>query len=247
MSSQLPSPHEIDRWQPPSLQHIVGCDELKSVLYEFVRHSGQGPNLLISGESGTGKTASVHAFFRTLNCPQQTGEPPMPCGECPDCLNFDVRDPDEGLFAIVRPRVLRYDREPLHYQPVNCGAVTEAELRQVLQKSRDYEGHLFIYLDEVHRIVRRKMDHLLLKPLEELNAVWIASSARTDELDPMFVRRFPIRISSSLPNERELTEFLADRCHEWGIVPHDPETLLLLARRSRQVVSECTVSAAAGD
>jgi SpoVK/Ycf46/Vps4 family AAA+-type ATPase len=81
------------------------------------------------------------------------------------------------------------------------------------------------------------MDHLLLKPLEEMDALWIASTARPEELDPMFLRRFAAHVSTALPARAELVKFLVDRCHDWTITVDDHDTLELVARRSQCVTA----------
>jgi SpoVK/Ycf46/Vps4 family AAA+-type ATPase len=82
------------------------------------------------------------------------------------------------------------------------------------------------------------MEHLLLKPLEELDALWIASSARPGDLDKMFLRRFSAKLSTSLPTQAELAEFLATRCDDWNIAVDSPDTFGLLARRSKLVTAK---------
>ena len=239
MNNKVPSPREIERRFPPTLKDVIGCRDLKKVLINHLHNEGRGTNVLVSGGTGTGKTATIKAYVRTLNCPHAAGQPPAPCGTCEDCKHFDVRVPQDGLFAILSKRVMCEGKEPFNYCPVDCAAVSESQIKDILLNVMQSAGNYVIFLDEVHRIVGRKMDHLLLKPLEELDAVWIASSARNDGLDPMFLRRFAARVSTSPPTEEELATFLADRCREWQIVPDDPATVALLARRSKQVTAEC--------
>ncbi len=78
------------------------------------------------------------------------------------------------------------------------------------------------------------MDEKLLKPVEELGFMWLASSATTEGLEKMFLNRF-IKISTSLPERDELAIWLAQRCREWGISWDSHETLLRLAERSDRV------------
>lgn len=78
------------------------------------------------------------------------------------------------------------------------------------------------------------MDQLLLKPLEELDCVFIASSVHTDELDPMFLRRFAAKVSTSAPTEKELAFFIAGRCRAWSIEYDSLSTVELLVDRSER-------------
>lgn len=93
MSNSNITPGQIERCVPDNLTEIAGCEELKAVLVAQLRLNGQGPNILISGESGTGKTSAVKAFVRTLNCPNRSGDIPVPCGVCEDCKRLDVLQP----------------------------------------------------------------------------------------------------------------------------------------------------------
>jgi len=232
----LPTPRDIERWVPANLNEVVGCADLKAHFFDQIRLDARGVNTLVRGEPGTGKTASVKAFVRSLMCPNLDDTTFLPCGSCSTCLNFDVRFSDEGLFAIAQPRV-SHGKDPLNFFPINCGVVTETELKKILSGRAEYTGRFLIYLDEVHRIVRRQMDHLLLKPLEEMDALWIASSAQPDELGGMFLRRFSAHLSTTLPALQELTEFLDARCKDWQIAVDDAATLTLLARRSGRITA----------
>lgn len=94
---------------------------------------------------------------------------------------------------------------------------------------------IVIYLDEVQRLVRGKMDHMLLKPLEDWKAIWIASSATVGELEPMFQKRFPCRVATALPQADELVRFLQKRMEAWGIACDDASTLEVLSMRARNI------------
>ena len=204
-------------------------------------------NTLVSGDSGTGKTAAVKAFVRSLMCPHRDVDTGTPCGKCQACMTFDVRYDSTGLFAYLQERA-KGTGQPVHFNPINCGEVTET-LRTILTERHDYEGRYVIYLDEVHRLMRRKMEHMLLVPLQEMDALWVASSAMSSELDSMFRRRFSAKLSTTLPDMPALIEFLRERCQHWRVsVDDDPGTFALLAQRSRRITSEAIgrIAVAAG-
>jgi AAA+ superfamily predicted ATPase len=94
-------------------------------------------------------------------------------------------------------------------------------------------------LDECHLLAINRLDEWLLSPLENANITWIAMTASPGQLDPMFVRRFSLRESTSLPSKQELANFLADRCREFQLGVDDASTLGLLAKLSHQRPSEC--------
>jgi|LSQX01.3.fsa_nt_gb replication-associated recombination protein RarA len=238
MDTNLPTPREIEMWVTPTLNHVIGCEGLRAHCHDLLRVAGFGPNTFVFGDPGTGKTACIKAYVRTLRCQKKEPDKWIPCGFCESCKEFDVRYSDEGLFATLRHRVLVDGADPLHYYPINCGKISESELRRIIDDVPQWTGLVLIWLDEVHRIVRRGMDHLLLKPLEELNAVWIASTAHPKELDRMFKRRFAAKVRTTLPTLTELVSFLKDRCDEWGIRPDSEETLQLAARRAKLVTAD---------
>lgn len=244
MTAQPLRPHDIERWVPQSLQDIVGCDNLKAVLTDMIAANGFSPNLLVNGAAGTGKTSSIKATVRTLMCARRGGDTQLPCGECDSCRFFDARYPDQGLFEVLRAS--RQGVSPIHYFPVNCGEITESELRELVRDTRSQYGLVIIYLDEVHRIVRRQMDHLLLKPLEEHPAVWIASSASLKDLSVMFKRRFTVRVATTSPTFHELVGFLEARCRGWQLNVDSRDTLGLIAQLSRLIPSRAIGALAIG-
>jgi len=52
---------------------------------------------------------------------------------------------------------------------------------------------------------------MLLKPIEETNYTWIASSTTKKGLNPTFVSRFKIKIKTELPSLGGLARWLDDR------------------------------------
>lgn len=240
------TPREIERWIPANLNQVVGCDKLKRLFFDQLRQGGCGVNTFVTGESGSGKTSTVKAFVRSLRCPNLDMDKLLPCEQCEVCITFDVRFSEYGLFPLLN--IWTQEREPINYFPVNCGEVTESMLRDIVNAATQCNGRIVIYLDEVHRLVRRRMDHALLIPLEEADAVWIASTAYPRELDEMFHRRFAAKVNTTLPDSPELVAFLQERCREWGIDVDAQSTLESLARRSRRVPSAAisVIAVAAG-
>jgi len=198
-----------------------------------IRVHGQLTNTLIKGPSRSGKTASIKLFIKSLFCAQRDATTLNPCGECALCVQDIATHGHAGFFAefddAAEGRAI-----PLHYLPVDCPRISEARLRDTLQDLRDFDGIRIVYLDEVHRLVERKMDHMLLKPLEERDFLWIASSAVTTGLEQMFINRFATRLRTALPSRDELAVFLGLRCNAWSI-DWEPDSILRLAERANQV------------
>jgi len=226
------SPREIETWIPQSLSQIVGCRDVKLHFENMLRLGRRGQNTMVTGPSRTCKSATVKAYIRAEMCPHRDPQSLKPCGKCSTCIDLDIRKREEGLYAILRSRVMRDNLEPLFWYPINCGMITEAGLREVLEDIPDQEGRTIIHLDETHRLVRRHMDHLLLVPLDQYDVQWIATTAHPNELDPMFRNRFTAKLATTLPTEAELVAFLADRCGDWEINFECQDTLRIVARRS---------------
>lgn len=242
-SNQLITAREIERWIPQNLQQVAGCQTLVEELEMRIRAGSDASNLLVTGPPGTGKTSAIKTAIRTWKCRRRPVDSLVPCEQCRSCESRDPRFPDLGLFAYTADDVGEPGVEPFHFCPVDCSHVTESSLKEVVFDLRSYSGTIVVYLDEVHRLKRSKMEHLLLKPLEEMDVVWIASSAHTDELDEMFIRRFSSLVTTEYPSTEELVLFLTARCQEWNLniggsaTPAD--TLLLLAQKSQRNVSAC--------
>jgi hypothetical protein len=93
-------------------------------------------------------------------------------------------------------------------------------------------------------LVRRGIDEMLLKPIEDYPAIWMASSAvlkkeninDTHKLEKMFQNRFDYRLETELPERKEMLKWLIDRCKLLGLQAETPEaTLQRLMERSNRV------------
>lgn len=224
---------EIQQWIPKSLNEIVGNEELVEHFENGLAVGGVMPNTLITGESRSGKTSGVKAFIRALFCRNRATGSFDACGVCVNCQADVGRYEQTGVF--VQATMMESNQKQVrHFLPIDCAKITEAILREELSDLREFSGLRIIYLDEIHRLKQRGMDELLLKPLEELNYVWIASSATVKGLEPMFLNRFLVKLHTQLPTRDALAEWLAYRCKEWGIEWDDPRTLVRLAELSNQ-------------
>lgn len=248
---------DIENNIPTRWDHITGNRNLKEHFWDMaycIQKEGhrRGFNTLITGDSRTGKTSTITLGIKTIGCSMLDFETFNPCGRCANCKakvelygndgweNFvDVFETDEASKKSVR----------FTYLPMDCTRLNEIEIENLVEKVGVDDGNIkIVYLDEVHRLVRRGLDERLLKPMETSGAIWIASSAYVKKedcgdgnddartrrsLEVMFQNRFTFRLETQKPSIDELVLWLGDRCIEWGIGVPDPEsTLERLAERS---------------
>ena len=248
---------DIERWTPSRWDQYLANQKVQEYFWDMiwcVRKEGHrsGFNMLLTGDSRCGKTSGVTLGIKALGCSNLDFETFNPCGYCSNCKAktalygndgwenwVDVFEDEEAAKKSVR----------YLYLPLDCTKLDEAEIDRVVAKVRVNDGYLkIIYLDEIHRLVRRGMDEQLLKPLETHEAIWIASSAYVKKyerddgngdgrkqicLEKMFQNRFTFRLETQKPSVQELALWLAERCEEWGIQVEDPAlTLSRLAERS---------------
>lgn len=260
MSALLSCPSKIlptpERFIPSTWEDIAGNYELKEYWIDClkgVRESGyrSGYNLLATGGSREGKTSTISFGIKALLCCDFDFQTMNPCHQCVNCTSsFYLNGTGEWNGQVDFPDFAdpKKHRTPVrfHYIPVDCSRLKEADVDGLCMKLRVDDGNLkIVYLDEVHRLVRRNMDEMLLKPLEDYHAIWIASSAvvkkdgagDSHKLDKMFQNRFSYRIQTQRPTKAKMVDWLLSRCEQFSIKLDDDaeSTISSLAERSNRV------------
>jgi|GEM_PF-1610754 len=235
---------DILRWIPPTWDHFLGNRRLKRFLKRLLLairkqiEEGQvrelnKPPFLLTGLSRSGKTAMVSFFVRCLACQLLDMETLNPCdGRCEACKQRPEVNGENGVFAYLRES----DRSVhVHLQVIDALMIEgPSELREKVRELREFDGIRVVYVDEVHRLVRREMDEILLKAIEQKGFIWIFSTARPEGLEDMFLNRL-IKVSTELPEAGDMEEWLADRCDEWGI-KWEADAILRVVEKSNRVV-----------
>ena len=228
-SKKVMSASEIECWTPPSLRYVVGCSELKKHFAKMLGANGVGPNTLITGESQTGKTATVRAYVETLLCPNRDLATLDKCGKCAACRQFDTSFSSTRLSAYYAQGLT--GSALVQYASVDCHRITSIDLQQLVVSMRNWGGLPLVYLDDVDWLPKH-LEGMLLKALEERRIVWIAAATSVTKLSKSFLHRFKV-ISTSPASQDEFVQFLQERCMDWGIPVDAPESLVHLAQRSK--------------
>lgn len=248
MSKYLIRP-DILRWIPGKWEHFAGnyriIRHFKKLLKKL-RGMTRGVKVidhnrlcfLLTGKSRTGKTALVKFLARCVVCKQLDPETLNPCdGTCPTCAERPEQCGLSGLNAVIHAYgVDGRETIPVHFVVVDCTLIRSPdELRDLLATtSSGFEGIRIFYFDEVHRLISRGMDEMLLKAVEEKQAVWFFSTAKPQGLEDMFKNRL-IKLTTEHPAEGELAVLLSDLCTDWGI-PYDDMAILRVVQKSNRVV-----------
>lgn len=228
-NDSFPKFSDIFRFRPDTWDQIIGNPKIKRFLQQACRElrkeykenaritPGVIPSFLLSGDSRSGKTALVKHFVRCLTCKKVSEETLDPCdGSCKVCCEKIEKYGSEGIYSVL---LSDFGCVPVEFIAIDCTKLSSPkELQDRL--SRYYNGDpvlRIIYFDEAHRLVSRNMDEMLLKEIEEKDFVWIFSTAKPDDLEPMFLNRL-IKFKTEFPNGNELANWLVDRCDELGVV-----------------------------
>lgn len=236
---------DIQRFQPATWDEFVGNYRIKKFFMQGVRRFNQDskskgkipkrilPSFLLHGESRSGKTAMVKHFVRSITCKEINEKTLDPCnGSCKACCQKIYRDGLEGLYSVI---VYENHGVPIEFHNIDCTKlVSPVELKEKLAEFQyDSQVLKIIYFDEVHRLVPKKMDEMLLKDIEEKDFIWAFSTAMPQNLEEMFLNRL-VKFKTELPNNRELGDWLVDRCQKWGI-NWEPEAIHKLVGKCNNI------------
>ena len=173
----------------------------------------------------------VKMLVRSLMC-LEVDEDLNPCsGTCNACVQMPGVYSVEGLFSEVStPK----GQIPVDLSVIDCTQIiTPGDLLKVLHGIEVRADELrIVYFDEVHRLVKRGMDEMLLKQIEDKPVMWIFSTAETDNLEPMFLNRC-LKLETEEPCVDEMESWLCDRCDEHGI-RWTPEAVIRVVKKSNR-------------
>lgn len=154
------------KYRPRSILGLVGQDQVSKQIKGMVSTGRFPSTMLLSGESGTGKTTTARIIARTVNCNNLDKSTLEPCGTCYPCKLGD-NSPDYLEVNIADTRGID-------------------DIRGLIQSSRAMPtvgNNRVIILDEVHQLLSAGAN-CLLKTFEESppKTLWILATTNPEKL-----------------------------------------------------------------
>lgn len=221
---------------PKAWTDIVGNRKLKEHFQSMVRsmqapNRGSGVNTLVLGKSRSGKTSTTEFAIKAILCENLDMETLIPCDKCYPCVYHNAR------YKMTEHEGLLWGRNRevnASFMPIDGNSVTQTALEAAIREM-NYGRHWVIQIDEIQGLVRRHLDHTLLKAVEMYpDLTWIVSTATTKNLEPMFRNRFT-EVLTELPTIHELATFIGQRCQAVGLSWDDDDTPIWLAERCKRI------------
>lgn len=252
--SQPLSAREILRWFPQKWSEIAGNTKIIQTWWNMLVHGLC--NVLFTGPSRSGKTRVMSLGIKAMLCTNRAADL-NPCGQCPTCKALGVeRYGHTGVFAALTGSIY-------NFKVIDCERVSREELLNLPLELDLDNPRTIIYLDEVAALGHSGLESLLLKPIDESRAIWLASAIKVRQttnkvrqttnkarqitnkekvkprtgLSLPMQGRFGIKVGTTLPSDAELTQWIKDRCDEWEIIIIEEEVsiLLIIAITNRRV------------
>lgn len=229
--------------EPKVWRDIVGNYELvrvlKWILFQM-RFRGllTGLRLLVYGDSRSGKTACLKLFSKALLCLKLDKVTLDPCNDCEHCKeNMHVYGTGNWGGTLLED-----PQKPGEWKDSGCDIyfldspnLTRETLRPILAELRHEDGYPRVaILDEAHWLHKYGLDQMLLKPMDDYQAIWILSSAVMEKenpnderkLDKMIQNRCDFKVKTELPSDEELAHWFMRVAVESGFEIEDPVKLL---------------------
>ena len=151
-----------------------------------------------------------------------------PCGQCPTCRALDgERHCHSGIFV-------DWTGGAYTFKVIDCETVSGQELVELPREMNLDDPKTIIYLDEVTALGRRGLESLLLKAIDESRTTWLASAIKVkpvarkkgqapdrNVLSFPMLGRFAVKVGTSSPSVKALTQWIKDRGQDWEIIIED--------------------------
>ena len=139
------------RYRPETFDEVIGQEHVTEPLKAAIERGRINHAYLFSGPRGCGKTTSARILARCLNC--EKGPTPVPCGECPSCL--DLANGGPGSLDVVEIDAASHN-----------GVDDARDLRERAIYAPARDRYKVFILDEAHMVTSQGFN-ALLKIVEE--------------------------------------------------------------------------------
>lgn len=197
-------------YRPALFEDVVGQDHIIKTLKNSIAQNKIAHAYLFCGPRGTGKTSVAKLLAKAVNC---TSNDLVPCGECPNCLEFQNGD---------HPDVIEMDAAS------NNGV---DEIRELIEKVKymPIQGRYKIYIiDEVHMLSSSAFN-ALLKTLEEppSHIIFILATTDPQKVLPTIISRCQ-RYNFSKVDNKDMTNLMKNILEKEKI-KYEDEAINLIA------------------
>ncbi len=161
------------KYRPNTILGLVGQSNVVRQVTGMINIGAVPPAILISGDTGCGKTTTSRIIARTVNCKNLDPETLAPCGTCQPC-ELGENSPDYLEVNVGDNRTIEYIRS----------LIEGARAHPIVGNTR------IIVLDEVHQLLAASAN-ALLKAIEEPppRTLWILATTNPEKLLPTIVGR----------------------------------------------------------
>ena len=171
---------EIKRWVPRKEEEICGLTRMKEFFRDaYLRAGGRTQNILITGDSRSGKTSTVKWYITALALRTRTRPTMDPCELCGSCREAVDHSVEFGWESDLR-------LSEVDFVPIDCPNCNGQELKAKLLQLYDSDKLKIVYLDDFTWFEERGKDQRSLKAME---------NARSFGSPPASVRRDWTRLS----------------------------------------------------
>ncbi|CCD24730.1 septin SPR3 NDAI_0D04160 [Naumovozyma dairenensis CBS 421] len=209
----------------------VGIDNIPKQLERITRNKGTNFNLLVAGQSGTGKTTLVNTLFgQTIINNQENESLTSCCGISKKKMIIEADDTQLNLTIIETPSYGNKTNNSMSWIPL-VNYVDEQIRSYIFQEEQPYREHLqdnrihcCLYLLEPNLRKLNKLDLITMKELSKrVNLIPVIN--KVDILNPNMLKDLKIQVKYTLDNRGvSICQFLTEFNNENGVEFDDIRT-----------------------
>ena len=216
------------KYRPKSLKGYIGNKEVKETVQRYLKN-GRPQTILLTGNSGCGKTTLARIILREYMC-QDRDEESGACGDCFSCQAFD--DYIETGSTEMLPDVYEIDASDTSGKKDIDAMLAGMEYPPL---NGEWKGYI---IDEVHLLSKGAMGRLL-KSVEEPpeGVVLIFCTTNPEALLDTIKNRCQLKLQISKPTTMDIVSLLEKVCLNES-KDYNIAGLRMLAARSENVVRD---------